>query len=121
MPLTARQHEILIGTLLGDGCLEQNGRHVRLKVDHSAAQKAYALWKYAELRDVAAAEPYEIAVADARTGNTYRHVRFATRSDRLFDPYRAMFYQDGCKRVPAERFCEIIRPCVPDCMTYKLL
>lgn len=44
--LTSKQKEILLGTLLGDGVLELNGRYPRLRIDHSEKQKAYVEWKY---------------------------------------------------------------------------
>jgi len=102
MPLTARQHQILVGTLLGDGCLERNGRHVRLKVDHGADQRAreYVLWKYDELRDLASGVPREVRVFDRRSGRIYTHFRFATRTLEELDEYHLIFYDHGRKRVP---------------------
>ena len=44
--LTKRQKDILIGMLLGDGCLEKNGRNVRLRIEHGLSQKDYLDWKY---------------------------------------------------------------------------
>lgn len=58
--LNARQQAIVIGTLLGDGCLERNGTHVRLKVDHGATQKEYVEWKFQELKSVATGLPKQI-------------------------------------------------------------
>ena len=48
-PLTSRQQDILIGSLLGDGNLQRlsSGR-ARLQWDHSVNQAEYSWWKYDE-------------------------------------------------------------------------
>lgn len=33
--------EILIGSLLGDACMEKNGRYYRVKFDHAIKEKDY--------------------------------------------------------------------------------
>ncbi len=38
--LTSQQEEVLVGTLLGDGCLAKHGRYHRLFVKHKLAQRA---------------------------------------------------------------------------------
>lgn len=78
--LSARQRAIIIGTMLGDGCLEKNGIHFRLKVDHGPAQQQYVSWKFDQLADVAASPPKKVGFFDQRTSKTYVHWRFATRS-----------------------------------------
>ena len=39
--LSIRQQAILVGKILGDGCLEKNGNHVRLKIEQADCQKDY--------------------------------------------------------------------------------
>ena len=50
MRITSRQDAIIIGSLLGDGCLEKNGRFTRLRLEHGHIQKSYLEWKYKELK-----------------------------------------------------------------------
>lgn len=100
MSLSAFQREVLIGTLLGDGHLERNGRHVRLKVDHAVAQKEYVWWKYHAFQSHAAAPPQTVQFIDRRNGATRNHCRFATRSLIDFDEYHALFYSDRMKVIP---------------------
>ena len=100
MSLTAFQHQVLIGTLLGDGHLERNGRHVRLKIDHAVAQKEYVWWKYHAFQSHAAAPPKTVQFTDRRNGATRNHCRFATRSLIDFDEYHALFYFDRMKIIP---------------------
>jgi len=34
-------NEILIGSLLGDSCMEKNGKYYHVKFDHALREKAY--------------------------------------------------------------------------------
>lgn len=95
-------HEVLVGTLLGGACIEKNGRFWRVRIDHGAKERAYVLWKDDRLRDLAASPPREVRVADPRTGRTYVHHRFDTRSTEALGTYRDLFYRDGRKVVPAD-------------------
>jgi len=44
--LTKSQNDILIGKILGDGCLERNGINVRLKIEQGDKQREYVNWLY---------------------------------------------------------------------------
>ena len=98
--LDIEQEQILIGTLLGDACIEKNGKHCRIKFDHSLAQKEYVLWKQNKLKDFCTSKLTCCNVFDPRTKRIYSHVRFNTRSIEAFDKYYPMFYLDKGKRVP---------------------
>ena len=98
--LTQRQQDILLGKILGDGFLEQNGKHVRLKIDHGAQQKEYVLWLYEELRSLAL-KPYKISTRDKRNGQLYKHWRFATYSLSILDNWKKLFYINGKKIIPS--------------------
>lgn len=100
--LNAKQQAIVVGTLLGDGCLEKNGIHVRLKVDHGVQQKAYVEWKFHELAEVAASPPKQLEFFDRRTQRVYTHWRFATKSIADFDPFWEIFYVAGRKQIPTK-------------------
>ena len=52
MQINSRQDAIILGTLLGDGCLEQNGRWTRLRLEHGSSQKSYLDWKKKELKNL---------------------------------------------------------------------
>lgn len=98
--LSERQRAIVIGTLLGDGCLERNGHHVRLKVDHGEQQEDYVKWKFQELSNVAVSHPKMLEYFDRRTGQVYTHWRFATRSLKCFNMFRNLFYSSRGKGIP---------------------
>jgi len=45
IPLTKKQREFIVGTLLGDGSLTKSGKFKRLRMGHSIKQLDYLLWK----------------------------------------------------------------------------
>lgn len=57
MELSTHQQNVLIGTLLGDGHLERDGRYVRLKIDHAWSQAAYVWWKFEIFRELTLRDP----------------------------------------------------------------
>lgn len=93
-------HAVVVGTLLGDACLEQNGRWWRLRIDHRIEDVEYVRWKYKMLLPIVANPPRQILVWDQRTRRYYGHVRFDTRSIPELGWYAERFYVNGCKGVP---------------------
>ena len=89
--LTQRQEDILIGTLLGDGCLEVNGLNVRLKVDHNTNQKQLTEWIFQEFKGLCLKEPYSLDQFDTRTKKFYHHYRFSTLSKPVFNNFYSIF------------------------------
>ncbi len=100
MALSTLQEDVLIGTLLGDGHLERDGRYVRLKIDHAWAQAAYVRWKFEIFHDLASREPQRRLVYDRRNGELSIHCRFATRTTPELEKYYQLFYVNGCKVIP---------------------
>lgn len=110
MELSTLQHNVLIGTLLGDGHLERNGRYVRLKVDHAWEQRAYVWWKFKVFANLSSHEPERRLVIDKRNGSLSIHCRFATRTTPQFEPYYQQFYVNGRKSVPVDIRCLLRSP-----------
>lgn len=98
--LTQRQQDILIGTLLGDGCLEVNGSNVRLKIDHSLNQKQLTQWIFEELKEFCKQKPSFLKRYDKRTEKFYYHYRFSTLSKPVFNNFHSMFYSKNRKIIP---------------------
>jgi len=100
MDINKRQRQIIIGTLLGDGHLEKNGRYTRLRIDHR--QKDYVEWKYTELSKIVTAKP-RIVLDKCRSSNNkfYRRWHVSTYSIPELDEYREIFYRDGRKCIPS--------------------
>jgi hypothetical protein len=92
--LSEVQHEIIVGTLLGDGSMRCK-TNALLEINHSSRQLGYVLWKYKHLADLVSTPPR------VRRGNGGRVAcRFVTRSDPALTPYYRLFYDGGTKRVP---------------------
>lgn len=94
------QRSILVGTLLGDGCLAQHGRWHRLHVKHKAAHRALAefkRWAFGALVTMPL-HGFDQVVA----GRRYPAVQFATRTHPELSWWHGRFYRGGRKIVPAE-------------------
>jgi hypothetical protein len=94
LSLTQIQKEVLIGTLLGDGCLLVNvyGKNYRLYIEHSVKQKNYLEWKYEIFREWCLSQPKYRKVNDSW--------RFRTISHPIFRWWRDIFYRGNRKIVP---------------------
>ena len=101
MSLSKRCEEIVLGTVLGDGCLERNGFNVRLRIDHSVTQAAFVDWKFSELAELNPLPRRVVERVDRRTGTNHVNYRFATRTTPALNDYYLLFYgRDRRKRVP---------------------
>jgi hypothetical protein len=101
----------VIGTILGDGCLERNGRNTRLKIDHSWDQEAFVRWKFRELQELDPSEPRLVVREDPRTRQIHRNLRFSTRTTPLLNSYHSFFYpEEGMKLIPPHILDTLISP-----------
>jgi len=106
--LTQRQKDILIGTLLGDAHLEQNGKHTRLRVDHYDKHKAYVFWLAHEFAPFSLL-PRQIVEKDKRNGKIYSRWHFSTKSLPVFDEFRALFYK-GRRKTVSKALVKLMTP-----------
>lgn len=98
--LTEEQREVLVGTLLGDGCLAQHGRFHRLHVKHRSAHEVLAEFKYEVFRDFISMPLHHFS---QRLGSEeFPCVQFATRTSPVFSEWHSRFYVDRRKTVPSE-------------------
>ena len=98
--LSDEQRDIIVGSLLGDGCLEtqNNGKTYRLKIENMLAQKDYVDWKYNFLKEWVLTPPQiKKHVFYVKERENYR---FATVSHGSLRFYAQQFYQDGKKVMP---------------------
>ena len=100
MLLTKKQKEILIGTMLGDGHLEKNGRGARLRVDHTLKQDDYVHWKYTEFKDFATAKPRVIRSFHKNSKKFYERSHFSTFTSDIFLKWQDLFYENKRKIIP---------------------
>ena len=94
------QRSVLVGTLLGDGCLAKHGRWHRLHVKHKAAHRGLAEFKRQAFGEFVSMALHEFDQVLA--GRRYPSVQFATRAHPELTVWHERFYRDGRKIVPAE-------------------
>lgn len=104
----SQQSNVIVGTLLGDGCLERNGKYPRLVIDHSTQQKEYVFWKARCLKD------FKISVVtkdrlDLRTRKVYSHCILRTHTTPHMEKYFDLFYYKKQKGIP-QTLSKIINP-----------
>ena len=96
--ITNLQHDLIVGSLLGDASVRQRDKHCNFRVGHTVKQKNYLLWKYDILEEYTLSQPKW----NARTINDNRPLRtleLATTTHYSFNFYRNLFYKNGIKRV----------------------
>ena len=105
---TKELYEFLIGSLLGDGCIEVNGskKAGRFEVSHSIKQKEYLMWKKETLGDLVTCFREGVATIKEKT---YGVCMFKSLSHPRFLYFRELFYIDGVKSID-ERISEFLTP-----------
>lgn len=89
------QRDIVLGTLLGDGCLEFNGyRGTRLQIKQKNEHQQYVLWLYDNLSDVCRTGPQQ----RQDTKQWY----FSTRALEELTELQQIFYSKRRKRIPLD-------------------
>lgn len=98
--LNKEQREIIIGKILGDGCLAgvNKKRIIRLQIEHSLSQKEYVDWVYKKLQNLIATPP-KVKIQRIN-GKEYKKYWFNTLSFGFLRFYYQQFYKDGEKIVP---------------------
>lgn len=100
MQLTQRQDAIITGTILGDVCLEQNGKYVRLRLEHGISQKSYLLWKYNEIKEVITGNVMSLHYYHKVNKCFYDSFRAYTFCNQIFTAYWNTFYLNKKKIIP---------------------
>lgn len=94
-----KQHQFLIGAILGDSHVERNGSNCRITFDHSIKQLQYLQWKNRILQPFCTEiETYN--VENKRINKIYTKCRFKTFTLSCFNQYRDLFYKNSKKIVP---------------------
>jgi hypothetical protein len=99
-PLSKEAKEMILGTLLGDGCLYlgTGNRHYKLVFCHSTKQREYFDWKMRLIQPIS--NKFQIVRAwHKRRQKEYTHICEHTRPLSYFTRLRKIFYLDGRKVV----------------------
>jgi len=93
--LTEDEEQIVIGSLLGDGCISQsNSDNAKLTFHHCAAQKEYFMYKVNYMKRFINATPNEKFRQDKREGwKGYYSISVSTFNNPTFTTYRANWYK----------------------------
>ena len=98
--LTKKQSDVIIGLLLGDGCLEllPKGDSARLKLEYTSKQKAYIDWLYGIFRDWVINPPKRKITKVFN--KSFEKYWFTTVSSPILKKYFDLFYHNHKKIVP---------------------
>jgi hypothetical protein len=101
--LSAEQEQVLIGSLLGDGCLclDYPRGNPNYRETHTEAQKEYLFWKSEILK------PFRPSVYSAVRRGDNRMWYISTNRIDLFMPYYRLFYPLGDKVAPDEALARL--------------
>lgn len=101
-PLTTRQKEVLVGSLLGDAglTLRSGRRNPYMQIQRQLADRKYLEWQYACFANLCKSGIGEGSTLDQRTGETYYYAYFLTRSLPELLPIYRQWYPNGIKVVP---------------------
>ncbi|MBS3140668.1 hypothetical protein J4405_00820 [Candidatus Woesearchaeota archaeon] len=96
--ITPEEHEIIIGTLLGDGSIRKRETNSCLRFSHSLAQKDYCEFKKEIFKNFQISE----FVERKRLSKNMITIDFATKTHFVFNYYRNLFYKNNKKIITNE-------------------
>lgn len=103
IPFTKRQKNIIIGSLLGDGCVHKqdksSNRMYKYYLSHSEKQSDYFFWKFNELKPFFT-KYYKTTAKLKTTNKSYKQLKATSIAHPEFKIYHNLFYTDGIKKVP---------------------
>ncbi len=98
--LSQEQHDLLIGSLLGDASIRQRNKNCCFRVSHSIKQKNYINWKFDLLKDLRVSEFKERKrILNKREINM---INLVTKTHPMFNYYRNLFYKNKKKTINKE-------------------
>ncbi len=102
--LTQLQEDVLIGSLLGDGCVfrYKPTHKPHLAIGRQLLDENYLIWEYKIFADFCSSKYKKYSIYDNRTDKTYYGIKFATRRAQVFEKYYTNWYPDGKKIIPSD-------------------
>lgn len=111
IPINREQEQIIIGSLLGDGCISYSGKNSKnasLTIKHGDKQKDYVLYKYEFIKNLCNKGMYSKFREDFRPGwVSHTEHSIQTKSLKIFTEYRENWYKSGKKQVYKNDFEKI--------------
>ncbi|MEK6848259.1 MAG: hypothetical protein AABX65_01365, partial [Nanoarchaeota archaeon] len=94
------EHDIILGSLMGDASIRQIDRNSCFRFSHSLKQRAYAEWKMNKLTIFPISEFTE---RTRKIRNRFIHaLDYSTKTHSVFNYYRKLFYNTGKKRITTD-------------------
>ena len=98
--VTQEEHDLIIGSLMGDASIRQREKNSCFRFSHSVKQKDYSEWKAHFLKEFNISEFREVK---RRIRNLFIHaIDFSTKTHPVFNYYRDLFYKTGRKLITQE-------------------
>lgn len=103
------QKQVLLGTILGDGCLFKgnSNQNYRMNLAHGLKQKEYFMYKYNVLKSLNFKEPKIENEFNTRTEKQYSCIKTQSLTNPLFTEMYEIWYKDGKKIIPKSRVKEL--------------
>tara|TARA_Y100000310_G_scaffold31664_1_gene30005 strand:+ start:5460 stop:6407 length:948 start_codon:yes stop_codon:yes gene_type:complete len=98
--ITQKEHDLILGTLMGDAYVRQREKNSCLRFSHSLKQKDYSKWKSDKLKVFGISECRE--VKRKINERFICALDFATKTHPVFNYYRNLFYGTGKKVITKE-------------------
>lgn len=103
-PLTQDNLEIILGIMMGDGCMERPARNTRLVLAHCPQQKDYRDYIAEQLNNLSPHTFYCISKPHMKTGKCYESYWLTLPTNPALNVLYEHFYINGTKRIPFELF-----------------
>ena len=95
--LTQEEHDLIIGSLLGDLSIRQREKNSCFRFSHSIKQLEYSRFKAKILENFNISEFREVK---RRIKNRFIHaIDFSTKTHPVFNHYKNLFYENGFKKI----------------------
>lgn len=103
------QHQILIGTIIGDGCIfkGKKNKNYRMNLAHGIKQKEYFLYKYNVLKTLGFNKPKEEIEMHSKVNKKYSCIKTQSLTNPLFTELYNTWYKNGKKIIPKDKLYEI--------------
>jgi hypothetical protein len=108
--ISAREKEVVLGTILGDSHIAMLKTGARLEMMHGEKQKKYIFWKYCELPSFVSAQPHRLEICDKWSHKVCIEWKFSTKVHSFFTTLREQFYPKDKKIVPSNISSLLISP-----------
>lgn len=105
--LTDEQHDLIIGSTLGDANIRKRERNSGFRIEHSEKQKEYLFWKYNILKEFTKKGPHN--TLRKRKENILETFNFSTFTHSVFNFYHKLFYKDG-KKFITRKMLDMLTP-----------